>query len=234
MAVKTEFTNKEYIRILSRYSIGSLISSKPFTKGAVQTNILIITSKGKYVLRYYETRGKKYILCELAMLEYLHKHNYPAPMPIKNIHGKILGIYKNKHYAVFEYLDGKHIKKLNNAQKEEMLRYLAKLHTITTGYKPKYYQFRESHDEKYCLATCKKEYIKFKSKRMAEERLTYMKDKLSSLQLPKSLPKGIAHCDYDIANIKFIKNKLSGVLDFDDSCYTYLIYDVASDRKSVV
>ena len=46
--------------------------------------------------------------------------------------------------------------------------------------------------------------------------------------MPGSLPKGVCHGDWDITNLKFKGNKLTGVLDFDDACYTYLIFDVAN------
>ena len=55
-----------------------------------------------------------------------------------------------------------------------------------------------------------------------------METELDKLEFPNSIPKGVCHCDFDISNLKFEGNKLIGVLDFDDACYTYLIYDVAT------
>ena len=87
MAVKTIFTDEKLKKIVSDYNIGEFIKSKPFKAGYVQTNILIVTKKGKYVLRYYENRSKESVAFEADLLKYLGEHGYPCAMPIKNNKG---------------------------------------------------------------------------------------------------------------------------------------------------
>jgi len=226
--MKTRFDNREIQNILQDYDLGILQNSKEFKEGAVQTNILLQTTKGKYVLRYYENRSKEYVLFEVDILHYFHERKYPCALPIRNIHGSFIGNLYEKPYSIFEYIEGKHIKKPNSQQYKELVKYLAKLHNLSKGYRPRYWEFRQSHDKQYCWDTSKIEAKRFGSKSKAKERLNWLKNELNKLSFPNSIPKGVVHCDYDIANIKFKGNKLSGVLDFDDACYTYLIYDIAS------
>jgi len=228
MGAKTNFSKQDINEILRNYELGKVVEFKPFSEGAVQTNIFLKTSKGKFALRYYEHRSKEYVLFEVDVLHYFREHKYPCAMPLRNIHGSFVGNFKGKYYSIFEYVEGEHIKKPNNKQKIQMVRYLAILHKISEGYKPRYSDFRESHDQKYCIVTAKKEFKRFKFKKIAKERMDFLLKQLKSLKFPNSIPKGVVHCDYDISNIKFKGNKVAGILDFDDACYTHLIYDVAS------
>jgi len=228
MAVHTKFTKEDFEKIISNYDLGKFKNSKDFKDGAVQTNILIETTKGRFVLRYYEHRAERYVLFEVNILNYFNNHNYPCAMPIINIHGELICQYKSKPYAIFEFVEGEHIKKPNQEQYKELVKYLAKLHQISKGYKPKYWDVRESHDEEYCWETSKIEDKRFKSKSKKENRLKWLRSELNKLKFPNSIPKGVCHCDYDISNLKFKGNKLVGVLDFDDACYTHIIFDVAT------
>ncbi len=227
MAAKTRLTKKEIERILMDYDIGRLRSSKPFKEGFVQTNILLNTTKGKYVLRHYENRSRRYVLFEANVLHYFHQHKYPCAIPIRNIHGDFIGKHK-KYFAIFNYIKGKHIRKPNKKQYHELGKYLAKLHNLSQGYKPDHWEFREAKDRKFCLDAAKVEAKRFGSRAKAKERMNIFRREMAKVKLPGSLPKGVCHGDYDIANLKFNGDRLVGVLDFDDACYNHLIFDVGN------
>jgi homoserine kinase type II len=228
MVAKTKFSKEVFEKILANYNLGQLISFKPFKDGFVQTNIFLLTTKGKFAFRYYEHRSEKYVLFEVNILHYFHDRNYPCATPIRNIHGDFIGKYNKKYFVIFNYVEGKHIKKPNKKQYHELGKYLAKLHNISQSYKPDYWNVREAKDRKFCLDTAKVEAKRFKSKAKANERLNILKREINKVKLPGSLPKGVCHGDWDIANLKFDKDKIVGVLDFDDSCYNHLIFDIAN------
>jgi len=226
MVVKTVFSKRDFKQILSNYDIGEFKDFKHFRAGSVQTNILIKTNKGKFVLRYYEEKPKKLVQFEANLLDYLSKHKYPCAMPIHAVDGKIIGEYKKKPYIVFNYLEGRHLKNINDKQLHGMMRALAQLHNISKGYKPINYKLRQPRTKEFCLHEAKIEAKRFKNKEKGRERLNIIKNKLSKLKFPNALPKGVMHGDFDKANIKFVGDKVSGILDFDDATYTFLIYDV--------
>lgn len=113
MAVKTNFTKNDMIKIFSDYKLGDFIDFKPITKGTVQTNLLLKTTKGKYVFRYYECRSKDSVLFEVNLIKYLKDKDYACPAPFRNKHGKFIGIYNKKPYVVFEFVEGEHIENSN-------------------------------------------------------------------------------------------------------------------------
>ncbi|MBU0531612.1 MAG: homoserine kinase [Candidatus Uhrbacteria bacterium] len=232
MAVKTKFLRQDFENILSKYNIGEFVKSKPFTEGSVQTNVLIETTKGKFVFRYYETRPKKYILFELDLLKHLGGKKFPSPVPIEDKSGNLLGTHNGKHYVFFSFLQGQHAGNPNTLpfkeQSKEVAKIIARLHKSTEGFKPNYYEVRDFYDPKCCVKTAKHFSKRSKSKKKMEQRLSWLKNELKTLKLPNNLPKGVCHCDTHCSNFLFQKNTLTGLIDFDDASYTWLIYDIAN------
>ena len=225
MAVKTSFSKDDFTKILSGYDLGELKKFAPFKTGAVQTNLLLETTNGKFVFRYYETRHRKYALFETTILQYLNKHFYPCPAPISNIRGEFLGKYKNKPFAIFQFMDGKHRK---NADPKQIARAIGKLHKITFGYKPRYFEARDTYDPRSCLRNATLNFKKFKEKSEANRRLKWLKNELDKLQLSNKLPRGVCHCDTHPSNFLYKNDRITAILDFDDASYTYLLYDIAN------
>src|SRR6266576_6663275 len=108
MASKTQFSREDFIGILRDYELGEYRDSRAFERGADQTNILLITSKGRYAFRYYEKRAADYVLFEIDLLHHLAERAYPSPAPIMNSRNEYVGVFDAKPYALFEFLEGEH------------------------------------------------------------------------------------------------------------------------------
>ena len=57
--------------------------------------------------------------------------------------------------------------------------------------------------------------------------MAWVGHELDHLKLPDSLPKGVCHGDTNPTNFLYHQGKLSGVLNFDQASYTWLLYDIA-------
>lgn len=226
--VKTKFSKEKLKELIIPWNLGELKKIELLKNGNVQTNIKLETTKGNYIFRYYENRSLEYVRFEINVLNYLINKKYPTAKIIKNKNKKSYEIYQKKPFVIQEFVKGKHISKLNEKQAEELVKHLAKLHKLTKGYKPKYYEHREGHDEEFILKTIKEESKYIKNKKLSKERTSYIKKELKKIKFPISIPKGIIHADYNASNTIFNKNKISGIIDFDDACYTHLIFDVSS------
>jgi len=226
MAVKTKFSEKNFKEILKNYNIGSFKNSKDFKAGYVQTNILINTSKGKYVLRYYENRTKSRVDFEVNLLNFLNKHNYPIAKPIINVKNKYVGSFDKKPFVIFSYIKGNHLKNLNDIQFKELVHKLALLHKLTKKFNTKNYIHKEPRTKEFCLKAAKEEKKRFENKEKGNLRFNTIKSELDTIKFPSKLTKSIVHCDFDKSNIKFEGDSISGVLDFDDSHYGYRIHDL--------
>ena len=225
MTVKTKFTKNDMISILSKYDLGELVSFDPITNGTVQTNILLNTSKDKFIFRYYECRSKNSVLFEVNLIKYLKDRNYSCPAPFKNMNGNFIGILNKKPFVIFEFVEGKHIENPSEEQKKQLIKKVAELQNITKYYKPYYKKYRWNYSVELCIKLAESEAKEIGTKN-AENKLKWLKGELSNLKLPKSLPKGICHCDFHFSNVLFKNDKFNALIDFDDANYTFLSWDL--------
>lgn len=225
MAVKTIFTSDDFKEILSRYNVGEFIRSKPFAEGADQTNLLLTTTLRDVVLRYYEKRTFNYVDFEVELLHYLATHAYPTAGPLANREGVYIGVYKEKPFALFEFLHGEHSDNPDNYL--QVAEIYGTLHQLTINYRPIRGKMRPIYNQEYCWAWAQKSAERINSQVEAQDRLAWIRKELDQLDLPVSLPHGVCHGDPNPTNFLYEQGKLSGVLDFDQASYTWLLYDLA-------
>lgn len=228
MAVKTTISEKDFPLILSNYDLGEYHGYETFANGAGQTTVLLKTSEGKFVLRYYENRSEKHVAFEVQLFNFLLGSNYPIPAIIKNCEGNFSSTYKEKPLIIIEFIEGEHGKNPNDSfQREEaaeVVRIVAQLHNLTENRELDFFKNREVFDTEYCL----REYHKQSRIKDVDEREIWLKNELAKLELPDTMPKGLCHADLNYGNFIFQDGKIAAVLDFDMSFYYYLVYDIAS------
>jgi len=228
MSVKTTISETDLPKILADYDLGEYREFKTFANGAGQTTLLLETSTGKFVLRYYENRPQKHVSFEVKLFNYLRSKSFPVPAIVKNRSGESSGIYKEKPYIIIEFIEGEHGKNpndfFNNEEAAEVVKVVVHLHNLTKDYNPEYFKDREVFDAKYCW----REFEKKHSNLVENEKGKWFKAELEKLEFPTFLLKGLCHADLNYGNFLFKNGKIVAVLDFDMSFYTYLIYDIAS------
>lgn len=230
MTSSEEIISAEHIdveSILSHYDIGGFEHVEALTAGTVQTNLLLHTTRGKFVLRYYrQNRSFNSVIFETNLVTYLKRKHYPCPAVVRNFQGKLVGLYKNKPYAMFEFLEGVHVEHPNDLQQQQLIQHVAILQDVTKNYRPSYTKYRWNYGVDLCerLAVNAAHTIATAN---AQMKLTWYREELSKLALPASLPKGICHADFDVSNVLFNGNTFQALLDFDDANYTFLTLDLA-------
>ncbi|GLV60238.1 hypothetical protein KDH_70580 [Dictyobacter sp. S3.2.2.5] len=227
MAVKTPFSASEFKEILARYDLGALLDFAPIAHGSVQTNFFLQTTQGRFVFRYYENRSPGSVAFESHLLQYLTQQHYPCPAVLLDRHGAALGIYHEKPYLLFTFVDGEHLERPDERQQQQLIQRVAQLQNITRDYQP------VNKDERlnYTVENCR-ELARQQARRIgttnAHEKLVWFERVLARLQLPSSLPCGICHCDFHFSNILFKDGEFAALLDFDDANYTFLTYDLVT------
>lgn len=227
MVAKTKISRNDFLAILSLYELGEFQDAQPFESGTVQTNYLLITTQGKFVLKFYENRSHESVRFEANGVNYICQRDFPCPMIHKNRKGQSVGVYQEKSYIIFAFAEGQPIETLTPYQQQQVIHAAATLQTITKGYRPHLRQFRWNYNPKLCLQLAQERAENIGTNN-AHAKLKWFKKTLAELKLPKSLPKGICHCDYDWSNIFFIDGEFAALIDFDDANYTYLFYDLGN------
>src|ERR1017187_4225307 len=227
MAGHTAFSQTELVSILANYRLGGYRSAKPFIHGTVQTNLLLRTTQGRFVLRYYENRSRNSVLFETDVIRYLNDRPFPCPAPLKNEYGEYVGTYNGHPYVIFEFVEGRHLKHPSATQKRALIRKVAELHNLTGAYRSRYAKYRLNYDIDTCRTLARRK-AKAIGTPNAKNKLKWFESELSKLSLPESLLKGICHCDFHVSNVLFKAGKFSALIDFDDANYTFLTFDLVS------
>ena len=225
MAVFTKLEKKEIEDFLEDYSIGNLISFEGIVKGTENTNYKIITSKNKYILTILEKRVQPEDLPFFMDLQNeLAAHGFDCPLPVKNNKKSIINKLKDKSAVIISFLQGENLTNVMPEHCYELGLKIAQFTNITknlnlsrpnsVGYKTWvsiYENFKNINNESY------QEYFQILSKE-----LIFLKN-----NWPTNLPTAIIHADLFIDNILFIKNKISGIIDFYFSCNDFIAYELA-------
>ena len=92
MAVYTDVSAEDLTRFLSGYNIGELLSYKGIAEGVENSNFLVHTSTGNFILTLYEKRvAEDDLPFFLGLMEHLAARGITCPQPVKNKHGGLLG-----------------------------------------------------------------------------------------------------------------------------------------------
>ena len=108
MAVYTKLSKNKLEDFFLKYDLGKLSSYKEIKEGIENTNYLIQTEKGKYILTLYEKRvEEKDLPFFIGLMKNLCDKKFPSPEPIINRNGSYISEIDNKKAAVISFLDGK-------------------------------------------------------------------------------------------------------------------------------
>ena len=85
MAVYTEISDDELARFIRSYDLGSLLSCKGIAEGVENTNYLVHTTKGAFILTLYEKRvDPKDLPFFLGLMEHLSARGVTCPLPVRD------------------------------------------------------------------------------------------------------------------------------------------------------
>lgn len=129
MAVYTDVTADELAAFLSQYDIGELLSYKGIAEGVENSNFLLHTSTGSYILTLYEKRvARSDLPFFLGLMAHLAAHSINCPQPVSNKAGQTLGALAGRPAAIITFLEGVWPRKPNVAHCAGVGQALAKMH----------------------------------------------------------------------------------------------------------
>src|SRR5580704_12146255 len=129
MAVYTDVTAEELQQFLAGYGIGGLLSYKGIAEGVENSNFLLHTTTGFFILTLYEKRVAAGDLpFFINLIEHLAARGLNCPQPVHNRGGETLGRLANRPAAIVTFLDGMWIRRPTAAHCGALGEALAKLH----------------------------------------------------------------------------------------------------------
>ncbi len=88
MAVYTDVSDEELEAFIASYAIGALTSFKGIAEGVENSNYLVHTESGRYILTLYEKRvSREDLPYFLALMEHLAARGITCPLPVQRSRG---------------------------------------------------------------------------------------------------------------------------------------------------
>lgn len=208
--------------IEKKYKI-KILEIKNIDNGILNSNFYIKTRNKKYILRIYEAnRTIDEEKQELILLDRIVDF-IPVSIAIKNIDNKYISIFNNKKFALFEYIDGNSITKIDTHIIREIAIYLGKLHSFTKDISFEKYNRKTRINFDFYYNEIKKSEIDFKFK----NELLNSADKINGSDF-SILPSGVIHGDIFPDNVLLDDyNNIKVIFDFNESYYAPFIFDIA-------
>lgn len=226
MAVYTEVSDEELESLIARYDIGRLLSCKGIAEGVENTNYVVHTTGGAYILTLYEKRvAADDLPFFLGLLEHLSNRGITCPLPVHTKAGDMLVTVAGRTAALFTFLEGVSVKRPEVAHCTALGRALAELHKAAagfslrrpnalglTGWHTLFERFRDRADE---------------ITPGLEATIAAELSELTSIWPATILETGIIHADLFPDNVFFLEGEISGLIDFYFACSDALAYDAA-------
>ncbi|HUG60516.1 MAG TPA: homoserine kinase [Methylomirabilota bacterium] len=225
MAVYTEVTDDELAAFLADYDLGTLVSCKGIAEGVENSNFLLRTTGGIFILTLYEKRVNAADLpFFLGLMEHLAARGIICPQPVKARSGSSLGALAGRPATIVTFLDGMWVKRPGVPHCAAVGAALADLHEAGRDF-----AIRRPN----ALSMPAWRPLFDLSRARADEVLPGLAEEISAeldrleADWPADLPSGVIHADLFNDNVFFLSGELSGLIDFYFACNDFLAYDLA-------
>jgi homoserine kinase type II len=225
MAVYTDVSDYELREFLAEYDIGEVVSCKGIAEGVENSNFLLRTERGSYMLTLYEKRVRPEDLpFFLALMEHLVAAGLPCSMPVRGKDGGALRRLCGKPAAITSFLEGMWPRRIQPFHCAALGRALGELH-VAGG------SFGMKRANSLSVAGWRTLYDACRAR--ADEVRPGLAEELGKevehfeANWPGDLPAGVIHADLFPDNVFFRGEHLSGLIDFYFACTDTLAYDLA-------
>lgn len=225
MAVYTNVSDEQLKDFLRPYNLGSATSFKGIAEGVENTNFLLETEKGRFILTLYEKRVNKADLpFFLKLIDHLAKGGISCPTPIVDEEGAALRTCAGRPAALFTFLNGMSLRRPTAHN-------CSALGTAMAAFHLRGQSFDMERENSFSIAGMKSFYSAIEGDIQSIDHglPTLIASELEYLtkNWPNDLPKGIIHADLFPDNVFFLKEKISGLIDFYFACTDFLSLDLA-------
>ncbi len=225
MAVYTQVDDYALNDFLAGYDVGEAISFKGIAEGVENSNYLLETTKGRYILTLYEKRANPADLPYfLNLMEHLAAGGLSSPLPVRDKEGQALQELAGRPACLITFLSGVSLNHIAPDHCAALGTTLAQMHAIGES-------FSENRPNELSvqgwegLARATKDEADKVYQGLADmisEEITFLK-----ANWPQNLPTGTIHADLFPDNALFTGTSITGVIDFYFACTDLFAYDLA-------
>ena len=224
MAVYTEVSDEELIYFVGAYDIGDVVSFKGIAEGVENSNYLLQTTTGAYILTLYEKRVRESDLPYfIGFMEHLAAQGIDCPTPLHGRDGAALRKLCGRPAAIITFLEGMSPRRILPHHCAGLGTALAELHVAGASFDTQRRNDLSVTDWRPLYESCAN-----RAHEVSENLPGIVGPEIDFLEAnwPTSLPSGVCHADLFPDNVFFLGDKLSGMIDFYFACNDFFAYDL--------
>lgn len=243
MAVYTDLSEEILRPWLEGYDLGALVAFRGIAEGIENSNFLLETTQGRFILTLFEKRVNPADLpWFLGLMTHLAQQGVTCPRPVPARDGRALGELARKPAVIVSFLEGRSLDIPDEKACFQAGRALAQLHEAGRGYEQERPNALGPSGWGTLLETCRKagQAPTRGEEAGGETKALHALEEAASRALarllpawpaPGGLPHGQIHADFFPDNVFFRHEDgeivFSGVIDFYFACTDFFAYDLA-------
>ena len=225
MAVYTDISDEELAQLLARYELGQAQTFKGIAEGVENSNFLLETDRGRFILTIYERRVNPDDLpFFLGLMRWLADHDYPCATPMPGRDGELIQTVRGKPAAIVGFMPGLSVRRPSAAHCRQAGEGLARLHLAAEGF-----PMDRANDLGQAAWAPLFAGLKTAAEDLKPGLASTIATDLDHLAAdwPADLPRGVIHADYFPDNVFFQGDRFAAAIDFYFACVDALAYDIA-------
>ncbi len=217
MVIYTDLTEKEITKFCELFNLGLVKDFHPLNGGSSNSNYLLITEKGKFVLTICDDKTFEQVRPLMALFPHLEAHNYHTSKLIQSHNGEFLLEMDNTPVYLKSYIEGLVPRKVSLTSLEHCGKMIAKLHKIPIFFSiPDSYPFGLNYFSDLITSASSHPYIDW-----LKQKCQYIEERL-----PNDLPRGLVHGDIFPDNLVVGSQGQIIIIDFEAVSHAPFILDI--------
>jgi len=229
MAVYTEVDPDDLAALVARYDIGTVVSCKGIAEGVENSNFLLETSGGRFILTLYEKRvsvGDLPFFVDL--LAHLAASGCAVPAMIRDRGGEAIQQIAGRAACIIQFLPGISLTRPTAGQCRSAGAALGGMHRALADYPGgRENSMGHRHWRTIADATGDLDAVRPGLADVVTAELDYL-----DAHWPAALPAHVVHADLFPDNVLMLGEEVTGLIDFYFAATDYRAYDVAVTHAS--
>ena len=226
MAVYTQVSAEALAGFLARFDVGTLVSAKGIAEGVENSNYLVDTTGGRYILTLYERRVDGGDLPYfLHLLDHLAARGNPVPPAVPDRAGETIHTLEGRPACLIRFLPGVSLSHPTQAQALAAGRALGRMHRDLADFAPVRANTMGVDSWRPLLERCGHGVDAIAPG--LHDRLDRAIDAVAGVWQADGLDRATIHADLFPDNVLMRGDTITGLIDFYFACTDLRAYDLA-------
>ena len=225
MAVYTQVSAEAMAAFLDRYDAGALVSAKGIAEGVENSNYLVDTTTGRFILTLYEKRvSAEDLPFFMALIDHLADRGSPVPPAVRDRQGVAIQSLEGRPACLIQFLPGVSVTHPTPTQARAAAVAMGGMHRALADFTPVRPNALGMASWRPLLDRCGHDLDGIAPG--LHDRIARPLDAIEA-GWPRDLPVSAIHADLFPDNVLMLGDEVTGLIDFYFACTDLRLYDLA-------